>query len=509
MASFDPIDFDPSAPPPRPTTPPVRWGFVAVLLGLSLAALVVYGVPFVAWRVGYAYESGRARAAIEALEKLEKDDSGVIKRSSALFRLATTAVAPAVVNISNYRAIPAGPARPGAPARVGGLARVGSGSGVVIDQARGFVVTNNHVINGADRIGVRLGRGDEATATLIGTDPKTDLAVLRVGLPFPAEARWGDSDKLDIGDWVLAIGSPFELDRTVTAGIVSATGRDNLRVLGEGSYQDFIQTDAPINPGNSGGPLVDLGGRVVGINTAIYSSPREGGEEMGGNVGIGFAISSALARRIVEDLIKNGRVVRGYLGVAIDDLGGERARQLKLPAGEGALIIEVQPDSPAAQAGLKPGDVIVALGGKPVADRSALRNRAATLPAGAKVPLRYLRDGKPSTVEVTVGESPALLDLGLRLRALPPEQAQALPGSPASALVIDQVMPGSPAQRAHLIPGLRVVAVGDVPVKTQADCNAAVAALDPAKGVPLHIQAPDGRTEATVVVGGRGPDGGR
>jgi len=508
MASFDPIDFDPSAPPPRPTTPPVRWGFVAVLLGLSLAALVVYGVPFVAWRVGYAYESGRARAAIEALEKLEKDDSGVIKRSSALFRLATTAVAPAVVNISNYRAIPAGPARPGAPARVGGLGRVGSGSGVVIDQARGFVVTNNHVISGADRIGVRLGRGDEATATLIGTDPKTDLAVLRVGLPFPAEARWGDSDKLDIGDWVLAIGSPFELDRTVTAGIVSATGRDNLRVLGEGSYQDFIQTDAPINPGNSGGPLVDLGGRVVGINTAIYS-PREGGEEMGGNVGIGFAISSALARRIVEDLIKNGRVVRGYLGVAIDDLGGERARQLKLPAGEGALIIEVQPDSPAAQAGLKPGDVIVALGGKPVADRSALRNRAATLPAGAKVPLRYLRDGKAATVEVTVGESPALLDLGLRLRALPPEQAQALPGSPASALVIDQVMPGSPAQRALLMPGLRVVAVGDVPVKTQADCNAAVAALDPAKGVPLHIQAPDGRTEATVVVGGRGPEGGR
>ena len=508
MASFDPIDFDPLAPPPRPTTPPVRWGFVAVLAGLGLAALVVYGVPYVAWRVGYAYESGRSRAAVEALEKLEKDDAGIVKRSSALFRLATAAVAPAVVNISNYRAIPAGPAGPGGPARVGGLARVGSGSGVVIDKARGFVVTNNHVISAADKIGVRLGRGDEATARLIGTDPKTDLAVLQVSLPFPAEARWGDSDKLDIGDWVLAIGSPFELDRTVTAGIVSATGRDNLRVLGEGSYQDFIQTDAPINPGNSGGPLVDLGGRVVGINTAIYS-PHEGGQEMGGNVGIGFAISSALARRVVDELIKNGRVVRGYLGVAIDDLGGERARQMKLPSGDGALIIEVQPDSPAARAGLKPGDVIVALDGKPIADRAALRNRAAALAAGANVPLRYLRGGKPSTADVTVGEAPALMDLGLRLRELPPEVARSLPGAPGSALVIDQVSPGSPAGRAGLIPGLRVVGVGDVPVKTQSDCNAAVAALDPARGVPLRLLAPDGHAEATVVVGGRGPDAGR
>ena len=493
MASFHPIDFDPLAPPPRPTTPPVRRGFLLVLAGLTLAAVAVYGIPFVALRTGYAYEAGRSRAASEALAKL--DEAGVIKKASYLFRSASTAVAPAVVNVTSWKAMPAG------PGLAAGLRRVGSGSGVVIDKARGFVVTNNHVIQGADRIGIRLGRGEEATARKVGVDPKTDLAVLQVSMTLPVEARWGDSDQMDIGDWVLAIGSPFELDRTVTAGIVSATGRSNLRVLGEATYQDFIQTDAPINPGNSGGPLINLAGEVIGINTAILS-PREGGDEMGGNVGIGFAISSTLARKVVTELIKAGRVVRGYLGVIIDDLGNDRARQLKLPSGDGALVIEVQPDSPAARAGLRPGDVIVSLADKPVADRSALRYLSAGLPIGSKAPLRYFRDGRAATAEITIGEVPALLESGLRLRELNPEEAKALAGSPPGALVIDQVFPRSPAMAAGLIPGLQIVGVGDVPVRTQAECNAAVAALDPAQGIPLRLRAPDGGAEAGVVIGG-------
>ena len=489
MASFEPIDFDPHAPP-RPTTPPIRRGFLLVLLALSLVAGLVYGIPYVADRTGYAYEAGRARAATEALARLDKD--GVIKRSSALFRLASTAVSPAVVNINNWRAAPD---RPGAG--VGGMIRVGSGSGVVIDKARGYVVTNNHVIQGAGRIGVRQGRGEEATARLVGSDPKTDLAVLQVNLPFAMEAHWGDSDHLDIGDWVLAIGSPFELDRTVTAGIVSATDRSNLRIVGEASYEDFVQTDAAINPGNSGGPLVDMKGEVIGINTAILS-------ESGGNQGIGLAIASRMARRVVDELIKNGRVARGYLGVMLEDVPAARARALKLPAGEGAQVAAVQPESPADRAGIKAGDIILALDGKAVADQAALRNRTAALPAGKVVEVRYSRDGKEGTAEVTIAELPALLALGVRLRELTPEQARNLPGAPESALIVEAVFPGSPAHRVGLWPGVRLLEVGPTAVKTLADCNEAVAALDPTKGVPLHVQAADGR-EAVITVGGPPP----
>ncbi len=499
MASFEPIDFDPLAPPPRPTTPPVRRGFLVLLAGLSLAALAVYGIPYAAYRTGYAYEAGRSRAASESLAKL--DDAGIIKKASLLFRQASTAVAPAVVNVTSWKAIPAGPGHPG------GLARVGSGSGVVMNKAKGFVITNNHVIQGADRIGVRLGRGEEATARKVGVDPKTDLAVLQVNISLPVEARWGDSDKLDIGDWVLAIGSPFDLDRTVTEGIVSATGRNNLRVLGEATYQDFIQTDAPINPGNSGGPLINLAGEVVGINTAILSG-REGGEEMGGNVGIGFAISSTLARKVVDQLIQSGRVARGYLGVIIDDLGGERARQLKIPSADGALVVEVQPGGPADLAGLKSGDAIVALGGKPVVDRTALRSLTASLPIGVKAPLKYFRNGKAATTEVTIVEIPVLMDLGLRLREIGAEEAKTLPGSPPTALIVDQILSRAVA-KSGLIPGLQVVAVGEVPVNTLAEVNAAAAAIDPGQGIPLHVRSRDGQNEATVLLGGQPTPRGR
>ena len=496
MASFDPIDFDPNAPPPRPTTPPVRRGFLLVLGTLSLAALLVYGIPLVAERTGYAWEAGRSRAASEALKSL--DEAEVINKASLLFRMASTAVAPAVVNVSKYEGLPARLGAGGRPVAVLGLVRTESGSGVVIDKDRGYIVTNNHVISGAAQIGVRLGRGGEVPATLVGADPKTDLAVLQVRVPVPVAARWGDSDKVDIGDWVLAIGSPFELDRTVTAGIVSATGRSNLRIVGENAYEDFIQTDAAVNPGNSGGPLIDLRGRVVGINTAIYS-PRE----VGSNIGIGFAISASLAKRVVADLIQNGRVVRGYLGVAIDDLGADEARAAGLPDTQGARIMEVQPESPAARAGLQPGDVIVSIDGKPVPDRVSLRTRTSLLPLGARVPVQFYRAGRQRSAEVTITGFPVLVTLGLTLKDVAPDPGRDPAEAPEPTLVVDRVAPGSPAFLAGLRPSMRILAVGPVPVRSKAEFEEAAASYDPDKGVPLTVRAADGNPRDLRVGGPR------
>ncbi len=417
MASFDPQEFGFEEPPPRPTTPPVRRGFLLVLFMLCMAALIVYGVPYVAERTGYAWEAGRSRAASEALAKLE--EQGIVARASELFRMATTAVSPAVVNVQSFkerrggegfRGIPLGGDRMGPAFRSAEL-----GSGVIIDKVKGYIVTNNHVVKDADQILVRLGPGDDVRARLVGADPKSDLAVLQVSAALKVQAEWGDSDKLDNGDWVLAIGSPLGFDHSVTAGIVSATERND---VGINEYESFIQTDAAINPGNSGGPLIDLSGKVVGINTAIIT-------KTGFYEGIGLAIPSALARRVVESLIKDGKVSRGYLGVRLypQTLTAGLARQLSLPNNQGALIVAVQPGSPADRAGLKAGDVIVKLADRDVADRAGLRNLAASLSAGTQVPVTFYREGKPQTSKVTVDElppAPEVLALGLRVRSRRP-----------------------------------------------------------------------------------------
>jgi serine protease Do len=498
MASFEPIDhFDINEPPPRPTTPPVRRGFILALLVLCLAAVLVYGIPYMAERTGYAWEAGRSRAATEALLKLDK--KGAIEQSSLLFRMATTAAAPAVVNIRNWRAgqLPAGVLPPpgGAGRFDRGLLPVASGSGVVIDKTNGYIVTNNHVVKDADEVVVRLGRGGEWPARIVGADPKTDLAVLQVKAPLETEAAWGDSDKIDIGDWVLAIGSPFELDRTVTAGIVSATGRSNLRIIGEGGYEDFIQTDAAVNPGNSGGPLIDLRGRVIGINTAIYS-PTNGTHSEGGNVGIGFAISSNLARRVVDELIKNGRVVRGYLGVVLEDLNPEAARKA---GGGGALVAALDPDGPAARAGIQPNDIVVKLGTHAISDRSTLRIRTAESPVGSEIPVTVRRGPDTRVVKVKISEYPALLSLGFRVRELSGDEAKTLPGTPESAVVIENVSRGSPAFLAGLQPGMRILAVGRRAVATKAEVESAVNAAKPDAGIPLEILTPDGRVVRVVL----------
>jgi serine protease Do len=517
MASFDPQDFGLDEPPPRPTTPPVRRGFVLVLLILSLAALLVYGVPYIAERTGYAWEAGRSRAASETLARLGK--AGVINEAGALFRMATVAVSPAVVNIQTERARREGnvqglPLGGGGNGFAPGFVAVGVGSGVIIDRDNGYVVTNNHVINGAERITVRLSQGAEVLARLVGADPKTDLAVLQIKAPVRVAAEWGDSDKLAPGDWVLAIGSPYMLDHTVTAGIVSATGRNNLALPGmdENSYQDFLQTDAAINPGNSGGPLIDLNGKIIGINTAILtaSSFARGDDgsarQSGGFEGIGLAIPSSMARRVVEGLIKNGKVVRGYLGILIQPLTPALAKEFKLPENtRGAIISRVQPGSPAEKAGLKIGDVVVSIDGKDTPDRDTLRTRAAELTPGTEMPVALFRVGERKVVKVVAGELtgavvPEMTSFGFRVRDVP----AGTEGSPQAGVVIDQVAMGSPAARAGLIPGLRVLAVGRTEVHSRAEFEKAASAYTPDQGLPLRVEGPGGQT-VFITVGGTTP----
>jgi serine protease Do len=494
MASFNPQDFGFEEPPARPTTPPVRRGFLLVLFVLCVAALIVYGVPYVAERTGYAYEAGRARAASEALARLEK--AGIVARASELFRLASTAVSPAVVNVQSFHAPRRGEGFQGLPLggnrMVPGVRPAELGSGVIIDKEQGYIVTNNHVVRDADQIVVRLGPGDDVRARLVGADPKSDLAVLQVKAALKVQAEWGNSDQLDNGDWVLAIGSPLGFDHSVTAGIVSATERNDVRI---NEYESFIQTDAAINPGNSGGPLINLSGKIVGINTAIIT-------QSGGYEGIGLAIPSTLARRVVEGLIKEGKVVRGYLGVGLErPLSAASARALKLPSNRGALVAEVQPGGPAEHAGLKRGDVIVKLADREVGNPAELRNLTAGLDVGSDVPMTFYRDGKPQTITVTIGELPpapeVLTSLGFHVRSLP-----AAPGGNGPVIEIDQVVSGGLAFQAGLRPGMRIAAVGSEPVSTLAQFETAVRKIDVRRGLPLVIQSPDGRVGGSVIVGG-------
>ena len=268
------------------------------------------------------------------------------------------------------------------------------GSGVIVDANKGYVLTNNHVVAGADDISVTVANGHTVKAKVLGTDPDTDLAVLQIpvaGNKLTA-LRLADSSKLRVGDFVVAIGEPFGLGQTVTSGIVSALGRSGLRGSG---YQNFIQTDASINPGNSGGPLVNLRGELVGINSMIYTPS-------GGNVGIGFAIPSNLAAGVMRQLIATGTVKRGALGVDAQDITPQLANMLALSGSKGAVITRVRANTPAAAAGLKPGDVIVSLDGKPVAGEQDLHNIEGLTAPGAAIDVGVLRDGKPLTINTVL-----------------------------------------------------------------------------------------------------------
>ena len=275
------------------------------------------------------------------------------------------------------------------------------GSGVIVDSKKGYILTNNHVVDDMDGIRVKLIDKREFEATIIGTDPKTDLAILQIDADNLDDLRMGDSDELRVGEWVMAVGSPFSenLSHTVTTGIVSAIGRSN--ILDSGSYEDFIQTDAAINPGNSGGALLNMDGELIGINTAIAT----GGYEKG-NRGVGFAIPSSMANRIMSDLIDKGYVTRSWLGVIIQDLDSETADALDIDTRNGALIADVVKDSPAEAAGIQEGDVIIEFNGKSIANTANLKNVVSLSTPESTNRVKVIRDGAPKTVKVTLQELP-------------------------------------------------------------------------------------------------------
>ncbi|MEW6156542.1 MAG: DegQ family serine endoprotease [Verrucomicrobiota bacterium] len=358
------------------------------------------------------------------------------------------------------------------------------GSGVIVTPD-GYILTNNHVVEGADEIKVALANGTEYTARVIGTDPPTELAVVKVDATNLPAVTMGASDKLQVGDIVLAIGNPFGVGQTVTMGIVSATGRSGFGIV---DYEDFVQTDASINPGNSGGALADTQGRLVGINTAILS-------RSGGNQGIGFAVPINMARFIMDQIIKSGRVVRGYLGVFIQPLTPELRRAFKITGDKGALIAGVTPDSPAAAAGIKEGDVVTEFNGKPIDDSRHLRLLVAQTAPKTKATVKLLRDGKERTLSVTLSELPVEeQDLfsqaqpggksrpaeepqleGFVLDELSPQIRRQLdvPPNIRGALITD-VTPGSAAFSAGLRPGDLIVEVNRQPVKSAEEASEAL-----------------------------------
>lgn len=274
--------------------------------------------------------------------------------------------------------------------------RVGLGSGVVVSP-EGYILTNFHVVDGADEIEVASNDGHKYKATVVGSDPESDLAVLRIPTDHKLPViTFGNSDSLRVGDTVLAIGNPFGVGQTVTSGIVSALGRSH---LGINTFENFIQTDAAINPGNSGGALIDTNGTLIGINTAIYS-------QSGGSMGIGFAIPVSLARTVMEQIIKNGSVTRGWIGVEMQEITPELAESFKLPNTQGALIAGVMRGAPADRAGIKPGDVLLDIAGKPVQDAQAMLGMVATLEPGKVTRLKLRRAGQDITADVTIGKRP-------------------------------------------------------------------------------------------------------
>jgi len=341
----------------------------------------------------------------------------------------------------------------------------GLGSGFVINP-EGYIVTNNHVVDGATEIKVKFADGRELGGTVVGRDPKTDLALLKVdGHNLPV-VPLGDSAKLEVGEPVMAIGNPFGLEQTVTTGIVSATGR----AIGEGPYDDFIQTDAAINPGNSGGPLVNARGEAVGINTAIVSGN-------GGSVGVGFAIPTNLAKPVVAQLADGGRVVRGWLGVTIQPVTAELAQSFGLDGTSGVVVSDVTDNSPAQKAGLTRGDVITRYDGRAVARAGDLPRAVAETPVGRTVPLEIVRDGQKKTLNVTVAkltdESTVVASadassprLGIAARSLTPQLAEQLGVSESSGVLVQDVEDGGRAQTAGLTRGDVIVEVDRKPVKT-------------------------------------------
>lgn len=437
-----------------------------------------------------------------------KEDFEILDRSAKVFAQVVKEAKPAVVHISVESTVkpPAeieeffnhpfferffGPQfrfqDPNRPQR----RQYGAGSGFIIS-ADGHILTNNHVVENAEKMTVTLADNNKVEAKLIGTDPQSDVALIKIDVPGTLPVLpLGDSEALDVGEWVIAIGNPFGLNQTVTVGVVSAKGRSR---VGINEYENFIQTDAAINPGNSGGPLLNIHGEVVGINSALYS-------RTGGYMGIGFAIPINMVKSIEDQLQKHGKVTRGWLGVAIQDVNKELAESFGLKRAEGILVSEAQPDSPAAKAGIKQGDILTRLDNVPLKDVADLRNRIALTIPGTTVTLQVIRDGETIDVDVKIDEQPAdfglaqspgtdgvLGSFGLVLQELTPELAEQLGYQGRQGVIISEVAPGSPAERAGLKAGQLIEEVNKVKISNLRDLQQVISKSPQEKRVLLRIR---------------------
>ena len=349
----------------------------------------------------------------------------------------------------------------------------GQGSGFVFASENGllsdktYIMTNSHVVEGADNISVKFKDGREYNAKVTGSDPQSDVAVIEIETDEIPALGMGNSSELEVGEWVVAIGNPFGLSYTLTVGVVSAKGRTS---IGINDYEDFIQTDAAINPGNSGGPLVNLEGEVVGINTAIFS-------RSGGHMGIGFAIPIDLAKTIANQLIEKGEVTRGHLGIMIQPLTADLAESFDVEPGKGILVAQVSKNSPAEKAGLRQGDIIVAYRGKPVVDVGRFRNRISLTPPGSTERLTVMRNGKLKELMITIGKineetqvarvpSQSTDKIGLTVQTLTPQLAQQFDAEPGEGVVVTAVQPDSIASAAGIEVGSIILQVNRKPIKS-------------------------------------------
>jgi len=481
-----------------------------------------------AHHIALAVETGRQQAVVASLAEVSKQDN-----MSVVFRQVAKAVKPAVVVVHvkqkiTYEPVPfpemddflrrffgedvPGPfrfhwqsPRDRQPRRE--FYRVGLGSGVIVDAEHGYVLTNWHVVRDADEVEVVLHDGRKFDTEWVRTDKQTDLAVLKIKADHLAEARLGDSDAIEVGDWVLAIGAPEGLPQTVTAGIISAKGR----TTGRGGYENFLQTDAAINHGNSGGPLVNMRGEVIGINTAIVS-------RTGVNEGIGLAIPSNMAKNVMDQLIESGQVVRGYLGVTIQNVDQGLAESFDLPGTQGALVSAVGKDTPAQRAGIEEGDFIVAVDGKKVRNVNELRNRIAAIKPGKTVEIELYRNGEKRTLEVRIGQQPAdfasafgrgipgttggeaAARFGLKVATLDDQYAEQFGlDKRLKGVVILDVDPDSDAADKGLRPGDVITRVEGKPVET-ADEIRRILSSDQAKtGVRLRVKERRGGTRFVFI----------
>ncbi|NLD35508.1 MAG: DegQ family serine endoprotease [Desulfatiglans sp.] len=364
----------------------------------------------------------------------------------------------------------------------------GLGTGFIIDK-EGYILTNNHVVEMADEIKVTLEDKSEFEAKIVGRDPETDIALIRIeGAKNLKALKLGDSDLMDVGDWVVAIGNPYGLGNTVTAGIVSAKHRNN---VGIGTFDNFLQTDASINPGNSGGPLININGDVIGINSAIYS-------QTGGSVGIGFAIPINMAKDLLP-MLKTGKIVRGYLGVGVQDITPDLKEQFKLESENGALITQIYPDGPSEKAGLKRDDVIISFMGKEIKDSKRLPYLVSATPVGTEAEVVVIRKGERKTFSVKLGERPpsdeegvvkesSSMNLGMSIEALTEEKARRYGIADSEGILVLDVEYNSPAAEAGLRQGDIILEVDRIKIKTENDFEAKLKSYRPGDKLLLLVK---------------------